>query len=378
MVQDKIIREIKALGSTDHVNEEYISLMAGVLNEDSLKELLAYYQSNLSSTSAYAYTTILDAYNRVKNSNKFKKQLHDKVYRINEPVNILLSQYEDKKSRKVGSSKKQLQARFLNLSYDEQIAIIKSFLQGCMSDREWCYSTLRKWWSDELIHPILDAWNTYHEEHCGWLFPRYMPVQIIREHVEELSYDSNYYHLCKRLANEPWFEIDRERLLKLVDDSQFMWVMTLTSGGLSADEAFKVVFGRVAFVVHYYIDDRDDYTNFYQTYGSASSYVKLSYKEADKVFYMHKLEKRNMILSSICKMGMYDEVRQFLEFDEKIHNEFLTKYAVKIDELRNGTPVEQDVMLYGLYPEYAQFVAERFPMKYKELLPSGIEEDLPL
>ena len=149
MVQDKIIREIKALGSTDHVNEEYISLMAGVLNEDSLKELLAYYQSNLSSTSAYAYTIILDAYNRVKNSNKFKKQLHDKVYRINEPVNILLSQYEDKKSRKVGSSKK-------------QIAIIKSFLQGCMSDREWCYSTLRKWWSDELIHPILDAWNTYH------------------------------------------------------------------------------------------------------------------------------------------------------------------------------------------------------------------------
>lgn len=73
MVQDKIIREIKALGSTDHVNEEYISLMAGVLNEDSLKELLAYYQSNLSSTSAYAYTIILDAYNRVKNSNKFKK-----------------------------------------------------------------------------------------------------------------------------------------------------------------------------------------------------------------------------------------------------------------------------------------------------------------
>lgn len=135
MVQDKIIREIKALGSTDHVNEEYISLIAGVLNEDSLKELLEYYQSNLSSTSAHAYTTILDAYNRVKNSNKFKKQLHDKVYRINEPVNILLSQYEDKKSRKVGSSKKQLQARFLNLSYDEQIAIIKSFLQGCMSDR---------------------------------------------------------------------------------------------------------------------------------------------------------------------------------------------------------------------------------------------------
>ena len=105
MVQDKIIREIKALGSTDHVNEEYISLMAGVLNEDSLKELLEYYQSNLSSTSAYAYTTILDSYNRAKNSNKFKKQLHDKVYRINEPVNILLSQYEDKKSRKVGSSK---------------------------------------------------------------------------------------------------------------------------------------------------------------------------------------------------------------------------------------------------------------------------------
>ena len=88
-----------------------------------------------------------------------------------------------------------------------------------------------------------------------------MPVQIIREHVEELSYDSNYYHLCKRLATEPWFEIDRERLLELVDDSQFMWVMTLTSGGLSADEAFKVVFGRVAFVVHYYIDNRDDYTN---------------------------------------------------------------------------------------------------------------------
>ena len=205
-----------------------------------------------------------------------------------------------------------------------------------------------------------------------------MPVQIIREHVEELSYDSNYYHLCKRLATEPWFEIDRERLLELVDDSQFMWVMTLTSGGLSADEAFKVVFGRVAFIVHYYIDNRDDYTNFYQTCGSASSYVKLSYKEADKVFYMHKLEKMNLILSSICKMGMYDEVRQFLEFDEKIHNEFLTKYAVKIDELRNGTPVEQDVMLYGLYPEYAQFVAERFPMKYKELLPSGTEEDLPL
>lgn len=32
---------------------------------------------------------------------------------------------------------------------------------------------------------------------------------------------------------------------------------------------------------------------------------------------MHKLEKMNLILSSICKMGMYDEVRQFLEFDEK-------------------------------------------------------------
>lgn len=105
------------------------------------------------------------------------------------------------------------------------------------------------------------------------------------------------------MAAEPWFEIDRERLLELVDDSQFMWVMTLTSGGLSADEAFKVVFGRVAFVVHYYIDDRDDYTNFYQTYGSASSYVKLSYKEADKVFYMHKLEKMNLILPVYARWG---------------------------------------------------------------------------
>jgi len=69
---------------------------------------------------------------------------------------------------------------------------------------------------------------------------------------------------------------------------------------------------------------------------------------------------------------------QFLEFDDKIHNSFLAKYSREIGELRNSTPIEQEIMLYDLYPKYARFVAERFPVKYKGLLSSEIEEDLPL
>lgn len=334
MKTEKLVQVIKDTEIDSRDSKTYVQIMAKALNEEQLKELKNYYYSNPKRDKELYW--IIDREQDITSfKNRVKKELYDKVHRRNEPVKQLLDWYHDKRSGKVVYARKQLQERFLHLTYEEQIVVIRALLKGGKLDRTWCYNILRKWWSEELEEDILTAWNNFHEERCGWLFPMYMPVEVIREHLEELSGDSNYYQLCKRLVAEPWFEIDRQKLLKTTDAGKYMWIISQSDSGLTPEEAISLLFQEIfSFLA-------DTERKFQSVYGPHSwfrvvndIYVKVvgDFEDLFFMYYQGNIEK---MLASMCRMGLQEEVNQFLTVDSMIHDLFLSNYRQEIGQLRS-------------------------------------------
>lgn len=317
----------------------------------------------------YAYSTARDELIKRLDYFSYKTREQEKVYQRNEPVKVLLERFNNKKSGMVADARMKLQKRFLYMPYQEQLLIMKTFIKGCKTDREWCYNTLRNWWTEEMEAFVLEAWNTYHEERCGWLFPRYMPMDVLQEHVEELSYDSNYYQLCRRLASEPWFYVDKEKLAALTNGLQYMWIMSMTENGLSSDESLKLIYRWIAVAIHYFDREADPDDSHFLDGRKTDFIVELNTWNINDNFYMHNLKTMDYMLANMCKMGLLEEVRQFLILDQKAHDDFISENKKDIEFIETQKSREQErILLESLYVRYARYFATCFPDKYKDLL----------
>ena len=193
----------------------FLKLMANGLGEDVLEELVSDFEKSPDGN-YHLIAPFREALDRIQRGNEFKDRMREGLCKRNEPITQLQAWYADKKSGKVVYARKQIQKRFMHLDYADQLKLMRTMLNGGKTERAWCYATLRKWWSDELVGDVERVWNAHHEERCSWLFSRYMPIDIIRKYVDELSVNSNYYNLCKCLVGEPWFTVDKEKLRQVL------------------------------------------------------------------------------------------------------------------------------------------------------------------
>lgn len=339
-----------------------IDSMAGALDETQQQTLL----SKLSDDDTlYVWESHIKAlYDLIKNKNKYKKKLLDNAYKRNEPVNVLIEWYNDKTSKKVTMARKKLRERFLHLTYDEQVLIMRLFLKGTKTDREWCYNTLRKWWSDELQDDVMMVWKIFHEERCGWLFPKYFPTEAIKQEIQSLTYDSNYYQLCKRLAEQEWFTIDKEKLLRLTSQSNYLWIMSRTRSAITKEEAFSVIYDWIAKSIAFYKKDiKKNDSHFEYT-----SIVPYSSWCIDYNFWMHNFKEMDKMLASLCKMGMWREVKVFLALDKALHDKFTHSHDETITFINYSNLSPDEDLLSNLCAEYIKFCELNFPPEYSTSL----------
>lgn len=308
--------------------------------------------------SQYADEIIGDA----KQRNNYRSEKEAAVRNRNHSVEQLLVWYQDKKSHKVIAARKELQSRFLHLSYDEQIEVMRCLLKGGKTDREWCYNLLRRWWSDELLEPIVELWDNQQDERCGWLITRYAPIGMIRDRIEALGYDSNYYRLCKRLAAESWFVIDKEKLRKTAkSDVLYLWVMSRTEKGLSLEEGLEVIYRRISETIYYVRADKNPQNDTY--YGSSGVLLRLDENNTEGNFFLTKIEGMDKMLSSLMWMGYYNEVKAFLAWDNVLHEAFKRENSDLFDYLDRATTDKRGCLLY-LYQNYIDYLMNNIPPKY--------------
>lgn len=309
--------------------------------------------------------------------NIYREEKEASIRKRNHSIVQLLEWYENKRSHKVMDARKELQNRFLHLTYEEQVMVIRSFVKGCKSDVAWCYNILRYWWSDELLDTIVELWDEQQDERCGWLIARYAPIDIIRERIETLTYDSNYYRLCKRLVKEDWFVIDKERLMKnATSDEQYLWIMSQTKEGLPVKDAFEVLYFRIAIAVNSIRTDIDPHENQYYGLGHVVSKVYIDCGVDDN-FYLTHLEGINKMLSSLLWMGYFNEVKAFLTWDKELHAKFMQENSLQFDYIEKNSSSKRESIL-DLYRKYAEFVAMNFPTDYLYLFDELNEKFKPL
>ena len=365
MNSNDIIRQIKDCRAYGEADLRHIKLLASLLSEDELQGLVDELKGNPDTYTKWRI--VWEVLASVSSANSYKQELYEKTRGKNEPVSELLEWYANKKSGKVVYARKKLHERFLHIDYADQVQVMNAFLDGGKTDREWCYNVLRKWWTDELEESVIKIWDRYHEERCGWLFPKYLPTDVIKERLDDLSFNSNYYQMCKRLVEEPWFTVDKDKLREQTDGSRYLWIMSQTDSGLSVKEAFGVLYRWIAVAIHYYVREMDPDDSHFLSRENTSFILEVNHRDVDQNFCMYNLNNVENMLSSMCRMGLQKEVLDFLKFDCKIHDVFMRQHErdllrVVNGEMNNGSHLE------SLYAEYFKYLAEQFPKDYTEEL----------
>lgn len=289
-----------------------------------------------------------------RHKRSYLEQLEEERLYRNESVEELLALYTNRKSGKVVDARKKLQKRYMHFSYDDQILVMRTMLKGGKIDRDWCYNTLRKRWTDEIIDDLMAVWHKHKEERCGWLITLNSSVDVIIQNIEDLDYESNYYNLCKRLVSQDWFHIDREKLRNsCMDDSKYLWIISQSKEWLTEDEALDVLYHWIAQVLQrmnpdIVIQNKSDKPNhvsdFLPDYGEAYNLTMLNYRMV-----------RNM-LTSMCAMGMEKAVERFIEHDKHICSEFCRIHNIYLQDLSEADEY--------LVKQYGSFYALNFPASY--------------
>lgn len=161
-----------------------------------------------------------------------------KIRKKNTPVATLFKNYVDKKSGKVGESRKEIQRRFDYLDWKDQKKILMAFLDSCTSDREWAYGKLYTLWDPSFEPKVKEVWERYREPRCAWSVIRFFPLSYIKEHLDMFTAPRDYYFIALRLAESPDYVIDRSKL-STVD---YLAVLYHTGRELANQEAADALF----------------------------------------------------------------------------------------------------------------------------------------
>ncbi len=157
----------------------------------------------------------------------------------NKPIATVIRNYMDKKSGKVTESRDEIRRRFYGLDWKDQKKIMNAFLDAGVSDRQWAYSRLLDLWDASFETKTRKLWEEHQEERCAWVIIRHFPLAYIREHMDELGDGRNYYFICRRMATETDFEIDRNKL----DDLDYLMTLYHADRKIEDEEANDILFG---------------------------------------------------------------------------------------------------------------------------------------
>lgn len=169
----------------------------------------------------------------------------------NEEIGTLIKLFRDKKSKKVTYAKEKLKERYAHQSHATQRKIIDAFLDGAMSDRKWAYNILYGNWDSHFTDKIDALWQKQPEEACRRVIVKHMSEEYLLQHQEAWktcyndsfrSSSAAYKYVCIRLAKNPAFTIDYDRLC----EGDYYEVMAKTGGKVPPGDILGYLFRTIA------------------------------------------------------------------------------------------------------------------------------------
>ena len=109
------------------------------------------------------------------------------VYIKNESISNLLKRFENKKSKRVGESRKEILRRYPYQDYTVQKKIIKTFLSSnSVADREWAAIEADRRWDKSFVDPIKSAYEKKATEKVAITYIRNLPIEDVKAKEESL------------------------------------------------------------------------------------------------------------------------------------------------------------------------------------------------
>ena len=264
----------------------------------------------------------------------------------NKPITSVIKNYMDKKSGKVTESREEIRRRFHGLDWKDQKKIMNAFLDAGKSDREWAYSILLDLWDSSFETKVRELWEEHHDERCAWVIIRHFPSEYLKEHTEELSEDRNYYFICRRLAADAGYEINKD----LLSATDYLMILHHANRTIEDHEAEGILYQIVQEIaVHWW----------------PSMELSRNYRpDRKEMMSVSGFKKVSMTLYYLRKMGKVKVIESFKEWDVAVQ-ESVSQCAEYAELLKQ--PLSDHDFADMLATIMQRHIGQFLPEKYKRL-----------
>lgn len=224
--------------------------------------------------------------------------------RRNGTIDELIARFYSEDPDERPNARDQLCSRFGAQSYVDQVKIIKALLKGENYDREWCYGTMKTWWSDELIPNVQRAWETFHEKGCASIVARKLPSSYVVSHRVELE-EKDYASVCLRLCTDENCQVDDTRLNR----TEFIEIIAHNHRNIDDNDADELLFGYLLEVL------TDKYNHCIDLYNYSTTCYHVEYtKQSERMNYRPSLLSIKAIEKYVIALGKAGKTNTIIKF----------------------------------------------------------------
>lgn len=249
----------------------------------------------------------------------------------------LVEWYVNKKSKRVKYAGSKLRKAFLTLPPVEQRKVGLALLTGGKTDTEWVCARLLNYkpaWNKEWDinwHPcytgaVEQAWLKHKGKQCGKLLIYFLDSNIVRQHMNDLAKDDELYIcLCQRFVDEPWFQVDADRLASCTYINEYLSIMSQTPQGISDEEAETLLYQWIGTIAALFIERSSWMHQYSQNFWRSNV-------EEHRVIYSWGMD---TALYYLLNMNKNRVVNEFLKWDQKVYLAYYSRLSTEHDSPDN-------------------------------------------
>jgi len=269
----------------------------------------------------------------------------------NNPIATVIRNYTNKKSGKVTDARNEIQRRFFGLDWKDQKRIMAAFLDSGISDRDWAYSRLLDLWDASFEPQVQVLWEAYHEEKCSWVIIRHFPKEYLKEHIDLFHEGRDYYFICRRLAEDSDFVIDKSKLSK----TDYLMALSHAERHIDDDEATDTLYEIVRDIAFHWNPSMElsrDYMPHRREMMAASDFANVSIA----LYYLEKMGNDDVLTAFRTWDSKVQDVVRDSENYKALSNKSISDYDYK-DEL---AIIVQKHLYYALPKKYKTMTDEEY------------------
>lgn len=176
----------------------------------------------------------------------------------------------------------------------------------------------------------------YHEEKCAWAVIRHFPLSYVLEHKEDLAIGKNRPFVVRRLCEDKYYTIDRDKLTAY----EYIWILSTTGRDITTESAWNLLIEATKEVCQ--AKDVDDYGQGY-TFS-----VKIN-----KILY--HLDKMDKLVITASYRNWYQSAIESIT-DSQIWDWYRIAKRLRLDGIRHPYDILADKLFMHL-PELEMFIA---------------------